>query len=417
MYQRNLPVIVELLMNIEKFRECQVRVLTSNKIDVVRLDKIIKKTIEAINNSKTEIYDIAENARKECKRLDEELSLLKEQVRDLISTVEHIEVELKESKKKLMLASKNYSQFSQEELRNAYEKADNLRIQLAVKREQEQFFIKKRNDLEVRIKDSYITVQKAENLITQVGAALGYLTGDLQEVSAQLEDMQQRQIVGLKIIKAQEDERQRVAREIHDGPAQLMSNVVMKAEICERLIDSDVEKAKEELRNLKKTVRESFQDVRRIIYDLRPMSLDDLGLVPTLQRLIMNYQEETDKVVSFRSKGNFDDIKPLISLTVFRIVQEAINNIEKHSSAKNVVVNIEALERELKLYIFDDGKGFDVKILKIRNDDISSGFGLLSMKERVELLDGEFQISSEPGKGTRINITIPFFEEEGKVNE
>lgn len=416
MYQRNSHNVCR-ICNIDKFREYRVRILTSNKIDVAKLDRIVKKAIEAINNSKTEIYDIADNARKECKKLENELKQLKEQVRELIETVERMEIELKESKKKLMHASKNFSQYSQEELKAVYEKADNLRIQLAVKREQEQFYIRKRNDIEVRIKDAYVTVQKAENLITQVAAALGYLTGDLLEISAQLEDMQQRQMMGLKIIKAQEDERQRVARDIHDGPAQLMSNVVMKAEICERLLDSDINKAKEELRNLKKTVRESLQDVRKIIYNLRPMSLDDLGLVPTLQRYIMNYQEESGVVVSFRNKGAFDEIKPLISLTVFRIVQEAVNNINKHSFAHNVVINLECLDKQLKLDIYDDGKGFDVKKLKVRNDDISGGFGLLSMQERVELLNGEFQISSEPGKGTRLNITIPFIQEEGIMNE
>lgn len=416
MYQRNSHNVCR-ICSIDKFREYRVRILTSNKIDVAKLDRIVKKAIEAINNSKTEIYDIADNARKECKKLENELKQLKEQVRELIETVERMEIELKESKKKLMHASKNFSQYSQEELKGVYEKADNLRIQLAVKREQEQFYIRKRNDIEVRIKDAYVTVQKAENLITQVAAALGYLTGDLLEISAQLEDMQQRQMMGLKIIKAQEDERQRVARDIHDGPAQLMSNVVMKAEICERLLDSDINKAKEELRNLKKTVRESLQDVRKIIYNLRPMSLDDLGLVPTLQRYIMNYQEESGVVVSFRNKGAFDEIKPLISLTVFRIVQEAVNNINKHSFAHNVVINLECLDKQLKLNIYDDGKGFDVKKLKVRNDDISGGFGLLSMQERVELLNGEFQISSEPGKGTRLNITIPFIQEEGIMNE
>ena len=308
------------------------------KIDVGKLDKIIKKTIEAINNSKTEIYEIAESARKECKRLDEELSQLKIQVRDLIETVGRIEEELKESKRKLMAVNRNYTKYTQEELKEAYEKADNLRVELAVKREQEQFYIRRRNDLEIRIREAYKTVQKADNLITQVGAALGYLTGDLQDVSNQLENLQHRQLLGLRIIKAQEDERQRVARDIHDGPAQLMSNVVLKAEICERMIDVDLAKARIELQSLKKIVRDSLQDVRKIIYNLRPMSLDDLGLVPTLQRYILTFQEDTGISVFFKTRGTFEDIKSLISLTVFRIVQESISNIRKHADAKSVTI-------------------------------------------------------------------------------
>ena len=268
----------------------------------------------------------------------------------------------------------------------------------------------------MRIREAYITLEKAENLYCKVGKALNFLSGDLLEISVQLEDMQQKQLLGLKVIQAQEDERLRVSKEIHDGPAQLLSNIFIKAEICEKLMYNDVEKAKEELHNLKKVVRESLQDVRKIIYDLRPMSLDDLGLVPTLQRFITNYQENSGVRVSFKTKGAFDKLKSVISLTVYRIVQEAINNIDKHSNADNVVILLEEYEGRLKLSITDDGKGFDTNKLKQGKDDIESGFGLFSMQERVELINGEFKIVSEPGKGTRLNITIPFIQEEGITN-
>ena len=237
--------------------------MVSHKIDAAKMDKIVKKTIEAINSSKNEIYDIADSARRECKKLEEELHQLKRQVKELIENVEVLESELKESKRKLLIVNRNFQKYSQEELKSTYEKADNLRIELAVKREQEQHYIKRRNDLEIRLKESLRTVQKADNLITHVGVALGYLTGDLQELTVQLEDMQQRQLMGLRIIKAQEEERHRVARDIHDGPAQSMSNVVLKAEICERLIDVDLLKTREELHNLKKIVRDCLQDVRK----------------------------------------------------------------------------------------------------------------------------------------------------------
>lgn len=387
-----------------------------NKINIGQLDKIIKKAIEAINNSKTEIYDIAESSRRECKRLDEELEMLKQQVIELMAEVEVLEVALRDSKRRLMLINKNFENYSQQELKDAYEKADNLRVELAVKRESEKYLIRRRNELEIRIKDAVKTVQKADNLITQVGAALGYLTGDLQEVSSQLEGLQYKQLLGLKIIKAQEEERQRVARDIHDGPAQLMSNVVLKAEICERMIDVDLDKAREELRNLKRIVRDSLQDVRKIIYNLRPMSLDDLGLVPTLQRYVLTFQEESGIAVSFRTSGVQQELKSVISLTVFRIVQEALNNVVKHAMASNITIHLDFTDTVIKLFVIDDGVGFDTEKLKVKSDDITSGFGLVSMRERVELLSGEMYISAELGKGTRLNIMIPFTEEEGVTN-
>lgn len=388
----------------------------SRKINVAQLDKIIKRTIRVINESKSEIYEIAESSCRECKRLEDELEELKEQVKQLISEIEVLEVALKDSKRRLMLINKNFSLHTQEELKEAYEKADNLRVELAVKREMERFLIKRRNELEIRIKDTLKTVQRADKLITQVGAALGYLTGDLQEISLQLEGLQHKQLLGLKIIKAQEEERQRVARDIHDGPAQMLSNVVLKAEICERLIDVDLDQARNELQNLKKIVRDSLQDVRKIIYNLRPMSLDDLGLIPTLQRYILTFQEESGISVSFITKGSEPELKSVISLTVFRIVQEALSNVAKHARANNAVMQLEFLEKNLKLYVYDDGIGFDTAKLNDRNEDITSGFGLVSMRERVELLGGDMRISSEPGKGTRLNIIIPFTQEE-EVND
>jgi len=392
------------------------RNMSNYKFDIARLDSIIKRTIDAINNTKYEIYDIAEGARRECQRLEEELQNLKIQVNELVNTVENMERELRESKKKLAHVNKHFDKYSEEELKEAYEKADNLRIGLAVKREQEQYLIKRRNDLEVRLKEASRTVQKAESLISNVGVVLEYLSGDLQEMSIQIEDMQQKQLFGLRIIKAQEEERQRIAREIHDGPAQSMSNVVIKAEVCERLIDIDVEKARKELRNLKKIVRYSLQDVRKIIYKLRPMSLDDLGLIPTLQKFLLTFQEESGIAISFKTIGTCCDMKPEISLTIFRIVQEAISNVNKHANAQNVAVILEFLENSIRLCIFDDGKGFRTEDLKKTSQDIYSGFGLYSMKERVELLSGEFQVNSELGKGTRLNITIPFAKKEGVTN-
>lgn len=390
--------------------------MANYKVDIANLDRIIKKTVEAINNSKTELFEIAENSRKECGRLKGELDELRKRAAELIDEVEFLENELKQVKKQLMMINKNHGRYSEEEAREIYEKADNLRIELAVKREQEQFLVKRRNDLEVRLKDSIRTAEKADRLISNIGVSLSCLTGDLQQVTHQLEDLQHRQAMGIKIIKAQEEERRRVAREIHDGPAQSMSNIVLKAEICERLVDAEPVKAKEELRNLKSVVRDTLQDVRKIIYNLRPMSLDDLGLIPTLQRFILTFQEESSIEVSFKTKGNYDDIRPTISLTIFRIIQETMNNIKKHAEANNVSINLEFSDEELRLKVVDDGKGFNTEDLKNRKDNIESGFGLYSMRERVELLNGKFELDSAIGKGTRINITVPLIPDEEVSN-
>jgi len=234
---------------------------------------------------------------------------------------------------------------------------------------------------------------------------MGYLSGELQDLSIKLEDIKQKQYLGIKIIKAQEDERKRVAREIHDGPAQLIANLVIKTELCEKLIDIDKDKAKEELSSLKGFLRSSLSDVRKIIYNLRPMSLDDLGLVPTLQRYISNYVEENNILVDFLVFGNPKPLKPVVELAAFRIVQEALTNIKKHSCAGNVSIRVEFTNEQVNLLISDDGKGFDKSMIKAAKQE-DSGYGLLSMKERVELLNGKFDLKTAKGKGTKIFVSL-----------
>lgn len=385
----------------------------SGQIDFSQIDEIINKTVEAIDKSKTELFSIAEFAKREQKKIEDEFEASKTYVIELGLEVKRIEEELIESKKKLLVSSKYFQKYSEEEKKAIYEKTDNLRIELAVKREMEQIAIQRRNELELRVRDAIKMVEKTDRLLGAVGSAMGMLTGDLQSITNQLGEVQQRQGLGIKIIKAQEDERQRIAREIHDGPAQSMSNVVLKAEICEKLMENDVEASRIELKELKSIVKDSLQDVRRIIYNLRPMSLDDLGLIPTIQRYINTYIEQTGISVTLRARGNYEDIKPVISLTIFRIMQEALSNIKKYARAKNVSVNIENINYNIVFSILDDGVGFDIDEVNKRHFNIDSGFGLFSMRERVQLLQGKLEIISEKDKGTRITAKIPVNIEEG----
>lgn len=377
--------------------------------NVSRLNQIIKDTINMIDKSREAIYDIAEGARTECERLRNDLEELKLEVERIIRKSEELEASLKFSREKLAIASKNFDRYTQEDIYAAYQKADQIRIELAVNRERERFAIVRRNDLERRLIEALKTVNRAELLINQVGTVMDYLSGDLSSLNLQLEDAEKRKYLAIRVIKAQEEERSRVAREIHDGPAQTLSNIVLKVEICEKLIDYDLCKTKEELRNLKKIVRDSLIDVRRIIYNLRPMSLEDIGLIPTLQKYIDKFSSESGISISFRNLGIGKEIKDKnLILTIFRVVQEALNNVAKHSGAKAAEVCIEFVPMNIVLTISDKGKGFNIEDIKVDKDDNMGGFGLFSIKERIELLEGTMEIKSRPGKGTTISVILPY---------
>ena len=156
-------------------------------------------------------------------------------------------------------------------------KLNSIQKQLLKMYEEEEENQQRLKELEAALLQLNETLTKAEKLEGQTELALQLLSGDLQHTNVKLDELQLRQQLSLRIIKAQEEERLRVAREIHDGPAQSMANVVLRAEICEKLMALEPEKVKEELHDLKAMVKESLQEVRKIIFNLRPMVLDDLG--------------------------------------------------------------------------------------------------------------------------------------------
>lgn len=382
-------------------------------VDSKRINDILTGILDTIENSKEEIFAITEKVREEYERVKKELEELKKKAGLIIKEVDQLERLEKKSRMRLLQVSRDFRKHSESDIKDAYETANNLRINLILKREEEKLMIEKRKNLELRLKDSIEVLERAEKLVTQVSVAMGYLSGNLNNIIDTIEDMNKKQFLGVKIIEAQEEERQRVARDIHDGPAQSLANLALNVELCEKLLSIDIERAKKELKKLKQIVRDNLKDVRKIIYDLRPMSLDDLGLIPTVQRYVSVFSEETgiqSDVKIFKNKG---DIDQFVEIASFRIVQESLNNIRKHSKAKNVKLKIEVNLKYLNIIIDDDGVGFDTEEIFERNSELSGGFGFIGMKERAELLEGTLNIKSSVGKGTKIALKIPINGKDG----
>ena len=366
------------------------------------LDQIVKSTIDAVEKSKGQIFDIYEASRREMEHLQRDVERLKQQTAEIIFKVDDIEKRERRSRLRLMEVSRDFQWYSEAHIKEAYEEANRLQVDLAVLRSQEQSIRRMRDEAETRLKTLKETVDKAERLVSQVGVVLDFLSTEMGGVVNQLETLQQKQFFGAKIIQAQEEERRRVAREIHDGPAQSMANIVFRAEVCEHFLDSDVERARNELQELRALVRSSLAEVRKIIFDLRPMTLDDLGLVATVKRALEGVEKRSGLVCELRVSGSAQRLDSHVEVGVFRIVQEAVTNVEKHAQARTVVVQLDYSFHFISLVIEDDGQG----IADLENIGEES-FGLMGMKERVSLLGGEIAIESKVGEGTRIKVKIP----------
>lgn len=370
-------------------------------VGINTLDKIIKNTITAVELGKTQIYDIYEAARSEMEHIKKDLERIKQETIDIIFQVDELGKKERRSRLRLVEVSRSFEVYSESDIKAAYDDTKNIQVELAVARAQEQNLRRLRDEMELRLRSIKSTVTKAENLTTQVGAVLGYLGDQMGGVALQIESMQQSQIFGSKIIQAQEEERRRVSREIHDGPAQAMANIVFRAEVCERLVDVDMVRAKKELVDLREQVRSCLKETRKIIFDLRPMTLDDLGLVPTVKRFLDTVKERSGIISAVRVLGEERRLDSYVEVGLFRTIQEAVNNVEKHAKATVVNIVMEFRRDMVSVTVEDNGAGFDTA------DNVGSeSFGLVGMRERMKLLNGELTIKSEKGTGTKISIKV-----------
>jgi two-component system sensor histidine kinase DegS len=210
----------------------------------------------------------------------------------------------------------------------------------------------------------------------------------------------------IKIIDAQENERQHLANQLHDGPAQSLTNLILQAEICERLFDTNPVRARTELSELKEAVTATFQKVREFIFDLRPMMLDDLGLNPTLKKSIEDYEQKTGIACNLTISGRDYRQPPHTEVTIFRVIQHLLQNVKSHAQATHVQLTLNVDNDKVTVIVEDDGTGFDV------GDAIAASrerrtLGLSSMQEQVEMLGGVIKFDSSLGKGTRVEFWLP----------
>ncbi len=384
-------------------------IMSSKKISTKLLDQILDSTIEKVSASKKDIIEIGELSRNEYERLLKKLENIKVEVSDIIDEGDVLEERMRLARNRLAQVSKNFNQYGEEEIRTVYENANELQIKLSVLKQREIQLRERRDELERRLVQVKETIEKSENLTGQITIVLNYLNGDLKKIGELIEDANRRQALGLKIIEAQEEERRRLSREIHDGPAQMLANMLLRSEIIEKKLGSDdTEAVIMEFRQLRELVRESLREVRGIIYDLRPMALDDLGLIPTLMKYLNTAKDNFGMPIMFKTLGTERRLSSKLEIAIFRLVQESVQNACKHSEASKIEVKVEFQEETVVLSIKDDGKGFDVD--KEREDS----FGLIGMNERVELLEGRFIINSSSERGTLVLIQIPVKVEEVK---
>ena len=214
-----------------------------------------------------------------------------------------------------------------------------------------------------------------------------------------------------KLLKTQEMDRNRISRDLHDSTVQSLTSFGHKLEYCTRMVDKDPAKVKLELQSLININKEIINDMREIIFDLRPMSLNNIGLVSTIESYCQHLRRNDNLDVVLKISGQEQALSSITSVTLYRILQEACNNSLKHSKANKIYIRISFTENSIELDVDDNGIGFDIPSTEERlQEDFLHGFGLSTMRERAKLLSGTFSINSRPGFGTKIHVSVPLNE-------
>lgn len=217
----------------------------------------------------------------------------------------------------------------------------------------------------------------------------------------------------LNVLESVEKERQRIARDLHDSTVQNLTSLVHKSELCMKLIELDPIRCKLELSSMGKILREVIEDMRKMIYDLRPMSFDDIGFGVTIERALDKCKATYNIRYSFKIEGEEYQLPNMVSISLLRIIQESCSNAINHGNAKMIDIKLIYHEDSIELMVENDGDGFDVSTIDDLSRDDNSGFGLSMMKERIYLLSGDLSIQSKAGeKGCLLTVNLPIERED-----
>jgi signal transduction histidine kinase len=246
---------------------------------------------------------------------------------------------------------------------------------------------------------------ESEDEIGQLAESFNRMAGDLERTTVSREELlaKQKELEKLagRLISAQEEERSRIARELHDDLTQRVAAVAIEAGKLEKA-GGNPDRWRERLEAIKEQMARISGDIHNLSRRLHPSTLDDLGLVAAIESECRGFFERGGPPVEFRHEGSFDSIPAEARLVLYRIVQEALRNIQKHAGAEDVKVSLLRRASEVELEIRDNGRGFDRADAGFR-----AGLGLASMEERARLVGGEFRVDSAAGEGTRLAVRVP----------
>jgi two-component system sensor histidine kinase DegS len=339
----------------------------------------------------------------EAKRVQEKLKELKVQVDQTQIVVDREQNRNNDIMAELRVVQDNIETAPRQDIRQRYDDALEGRYRLLTMRGQLEKFASIREQLEGQLemlREVLGRLQGIEALPAGGSATAQDAPGDARGGAG---------MNIIRIVQAQEEERQRLARQMHDGPAQSMSNFILQVDICQKLFDRNPARAAEELDSLKSTASVTFQRIREFIFDLRPMMLDDLGVVPTVRRYVDSFKEKNDIKVRLDILGDERRLASHREVLIFRTIQELMGMARDYANPEQITIRLDLSSTTGRIMVQDDGRGFDAESAFSGDEGAHDPRvnALITLREKFDLVRGSVAIESAETEGTTVRVELP----------
>ncbi len=341
------------------------------------------------------LSDLVERSKRSYTEVQKELEEVEVLLQQTSGEVENLDQRTAQVTNKVRHIEANLNSYPREDIKEAYGASQASQLRLVMLRSQLE-------QLEARKENLQSQAEQLRTFLDVVEGMPGLSTpGEGLAASPSAADS-----VVMRVIEAQEGERKRLARQMHDGPAQSLTNLILQAEIVEKSFDMGADQSRAELTNLRNAVKATFEKTMDFVFELSPMMLDDLGAVPTLRRYVEDFEEKSGLNVSFEVVGEERRLAPHVEVTVFRVVQELLHNVWQHAHASHVQVGLNLKGPAIAATVEDDGSGFDVDEVMASASQRKT-LGIATMRQRMEMLGGTIHFDSSLGRGTKVTMSIP----------
>jgi len=347
--------------------------------------------------------EIIETVSSEMNRIRRRMDEIRDQIEQMQAAVDKEQSKYSGIATEIRNVKDNLDTIPREDIRDKYDEALDVRFRLATMRGQLEKF-----------EGNYGELEKQQELLGQILASVQGVEMLPSDGSVGGETSSRAGLDVVGIIRAQEDERYRLSRQMHDGPAQSLTNFILQAEICQRLFDRNPDRAAEELDSLKTNASRTFQKVREFIFDLRPMMLDDLGVAPTVRRYVESFSEKNDVEIKLEIVNDDRRLENHREVMIFRGIQDLMAAARDYGAPAEMNIRLDMGTDPIRILVQDDGRGFDSDAIDlVNNDDDYHGDGdarislLSTLNSKFELVGGDVTVQSNETDGTTVRIEMP----------